>query len=53
MMTDGREVLQGISNDLNCRLERDRYLTLRLDEFKDLLGIKPKPGDEMFGYEWN
>lgn len=53
MMTDGQATLQSVSNDLNRRLERDGYLTLRLDELKEMLGIKPNPGDEMFGYMWN
>lgn len=53
MTTDGREILQSISNDLNRRLEHDGYLTLRLDELKEMLGINPNPGDEIFGYEWN
>lgn len=53
MMTDERDVLQDISNDLNSRLERGGYLTLSLDEFKDMLGINPNPGDDMFGYERN
>lgn len=49
---DGRKILQDISDELNHRLEEDGYLILPLDEFKTMLGIKPNPGDELFGYRF-
>lgn len=44
-----QEVLQNVSNELNCRLEENGYLKLSLDELKIMLGIKPYPGDEQVG----
>lgn len=49
---DVRKELQDISDELNHRLEEDGYLILGLDEIKTMLGIKPNPRDELFGYKF-